>query len=134
MKRYFFTKIVLDRDFPAKHMIQTITSLLAAIAVICGMASIGMTFYLGKNKCKQIDRLVYGFEVPNDNLFAQILRLPNYGWAFASPWFAKRSHLQHIRGHFGKDFERPFIITHYLFMIGTFSVILGVTLSEFFSR
>jgi len=102
------------------------------LIAICLLLAIAMTFYLGREKCKRIDRLVHGFEIPGDNIFAQILRLPNYGWAFSSPWFAKRSHLTQIRNHFDKKFERPFIITHYLFMVGGLSMVLLFVLDKFF--
>ena len=93
---------------------------------------IGMAFYLGRRQMKEIDRLVYGFEIPSDNIFFQGQRLTSYGGAFAWRWFAKRSHLLHIRDHFDKKFQRPFIITFYLLWIGTISMIVGATLDKFF--
>ncbi len=99
---------------------------------ICGFMAIGMTFYLGRSKGKEIDRLVYGHEISSDSIFYKILRLPNYGGAFASRWLAKRTHLLHIRDQFDKKFQRPFIITHYLFMVGGISMVLLFILDKLF--
>ena len=91
-----------------------------------------MTFYLGRTKMKEIDRLVYGYEIPSDSIFFQLLRLPQYGGAFTWHWAAKRSSLLHIRDNFDKKFQRPFIITFYLFITGFIAMILGVILDKFF--
>ena len=99
---------------------------------LCGFAAIAMTFYLGRSKIKEIDRLVYGQEIPSDGISFQIMRLPKYGGAFASHWIAKRCHLLHIRNHFDKKFERPFIITHHLFMIGFIVMILLFVLDKLY--
>ena len=104
----------------------------AVLTLLCGFAAIGMTFYLGRSKVKEIDRLVYGYEMPSDSIFNLILRLPTYGAAFASPWVAKRASLLHIRNHFDKKFERPFIITHYLFMVGGISMVLLIIVDKLF--
>ena len=103
-----------------------------ALIMLCAVVAIGMTFYLGRNKVKEIDRLVYGFEIPDDSIFFQILRLPKYGGVFASRWIAKRCHLTHIRDQFDKKFERPFIITHHLFMIGAIGIVLLYVLDKLF--
>ena len=114
------------------QILQTIVSVLAALFVFCSFAAISMTFYLGRSKVKEIDRLVYGYEMPSDSIFNLILRLPTYGAAFASPWVAKRASLLHIRNHFDKKFERPFIITHYLFMTGGISMVLLIIVDKLF--
>ena len=88
------------------------------LILICIFVGIGMTFYLGWSKMKEIDQLVYGYEIPSDSIFFQLLRMSRYGGAFASRWIAKRAHLLHIRDQFDKKFQRPFIIAHYLLMIG----------------
>ena len=113
-------------------MLENIFFILAAVAGLCGFLAIGMTFYLGRSKGKEIDLLVHGREIAADGIFYQILRLPTYGAAFASKWSAKRSHLLHIRDQFDKEFQLPFIITHYLFMVGAIFFILAVILDEFF--
>lgn len=81
---------------------------------------------------KEVDRIVYGYEIPSDSIFFQLLRIPQYGGAFAWRWSAKRSSLLHIRDHFDKSFQRPFIITFHLLWIGTMGMILGVILDKFF--
>ena len=94
----------------------------------------GMMFYLGRSKIKEVDRLVYGFEIPSDSIFFQGQRLIDYGCAFAWRWGAKRTHLLHIRDHFDKKFQRPFIITFHLLWIGTISMILLYIFDNFFLR
>ena len=113
-------------------LLQILDLILTVIFVLCGFVGIGMTFYLGRSKGKEIDRLVYGHEISSDSIFYKILRLPNYGWAFASRWFAKRAHLLPIRDQFDKKFQRPFIITHYLFMIGGGALVLLIILDKLF--
>ena len=105
---------------------------LAAIFLISIFTALGMSFYLGRNKIKEIDRLVHGHEITSDSIFYLILRLPAYGGAFAWRWGAKRSKLLHIRDHFDKKFQRPFIITFYLFTIGSISMILLIIWDKFF--
>jgi len=96
---------------------------LAAVFLVSIFTALGMSFYLGRNKIKEIDRLVYGHETSRD-IFSLILRLPAYGGAFAWRWSAKRSHLLYIRDKFDKKFQRPFIITYYLYMLGGLFMIL----------
>ncbi len=112
-------------------ILEALSHVLFVVAIICGFIGIGMTFYLGRSKVKEIDRLVYDRKICSDSIFHLILRLPNYGHAFVSPWFAKRAHLTHIRDHFNKEFERPFIITHYLFMVGGASMVLVIIHGQF---
>ncbi len=106
--------------------------MLAILALICGFLAIGMTFYLGRNKLKEIDRLVYNHEILYDSIFYLILRLPTYGAAFSCRWCAKRSHLLHIRDRFDKKFQRPFIITHYLFMFAGIVMIVLIVWDKMF--
>ncbi len=105
---------------------------LGVVFFASAFAAIGMTFYLGRSKVKEIDRLVYGYEITSDSIFYLILRLPPYGGAFAWRWGAKRSHLLHIRDKFDKQFQRPFIITFYLYTIGSVFLILFVIWDKFF--
>ncbi len=114
------------------QILQTIVSILAATFILCGIADICMTFYLGRYKMKEIDQLVYGYEIPSDSIFFQLLRIPQYGGAFACRWCAKRSSLLHIRDRFDKKFQRPFIITFYLSIVGVVSMVFGIVLSKFF--
>jgi len=91
-----------------------------------------MGLNLGRSKVKEIDRFVYGYEITSDSIFYLILRLPAYGGAFAWRWGAKRSKLLHIRDQFDKRFQRPFIITFYLYTIGSVSMILLIIWDKFF--
>ena len=111
---------------------QTFYWMLLVLVFLSSFAMIGMMFYLGHSKIKEVDRLVYGFEITGDSIFFQGQRVITYGGAFAWRWGAKRSHLLHIRDHFDKKFQRPFIITFYLLWIGTISMIAGATLDKFF--
>ncbi len=113
-------------------MLEIFSHILAVISVLCGVIAIGMTFYLGRNKMKKVDLIVYGYEIPSDSIFYQLLRLPQYGGTFASRWTAKRAHLLPIRDQFDKKFQRPFIITYYLFMVGGVSMVLLIILDKLF--
>jgi hypothetical protein len=94
--------------------------------------SIGITIYLGKRKIKEIDRIVFGYEIIDDNIFYQMLRLPRYGGAFAWRWSAKRANLLQIRDQFDKKFQRPFIINFWLIMFGAFCMIILFVLDKWF--
>ncbi|MCI0507317.1 MAG: hypothetical protein L0Z73_14570 [Gammaproteobacteria bacterium] len=101
------------------------------IFLVCAFAGIALVFYLGRHHVKEIDRIVYGFDVPSDSIFFKIQRIPTYGGAFVWRWGAKRSGLAKIRDKFDKKFKIPFIITFWLFVIGTISMIAGVIISKF---
>ncbi|NOX43616.1 MAG: hypothetical protein GXP19_07780 [Gammaproteobacteria bacterium] len=116
----------------SNDILEILSHILATISFLCGFVGIGMTFYLGRSKMKEIDQLVYGYKIPSDSIFFQLLRMPRYGGAFASRWGAKRAHLLHIRDQFDKKFQRPFIITHYLFIIGGISLVLLIILDKLF--
>ena len=77
-----------------------------------------------RNKIKKVDLLVYGYEIPHDSVFYQGFRMMSYGGAFAWRLGAKRTKLLHIRDHFDKKFQRPFIVTFYLSIIGVTSIFL----------
>lgn len=111
---------------------QTFSWVLTLLIFISMLVGIGMTFYLGRRKVKEIDRLVYGFEIPSDSIFFQVMRIPHYGGAFAWRWGAKRVHLFHIRDQFDKQFQRPFIITFHLYWTGTMGMILLYILDKLF--
>ncbi len=112
--------------------IQLFGFIIGAMSFLCIFAAIGMTFYLGRTKMKEIDKLVYGFEIPSDSIFFMMQRMSHYVGPFVCRWCAKRSGSLYIRDHFDKKFQRPFIITHYLFVIGGSLMILAVVLDKFF--
>lgn len=95
----------------------------AVLFFLCMVIAIGMVFYLGRNKVKAIDRLVYGFEIPSDSIFFQNQRIPHYGAAFAWYFYARRCHLLNIRDHFDKKFQRAFVITYYLYLTGALLIV-----------
>ncbi len=113
-------------------MSEIFSHILFILTMVCSFIAIGMTFYLGRSKVKEIDRLVHGNEITSDSIFYLILRLPTYGGAFAWRWGAKRSHLLHIRDKFDKQFQRSFIITYFLFIIAGISMILLAVMDKFF--
>jgi len=107
---------------------------LLTFGLLCGFTFIFMTFLLGKSKIKEIDRLVFGYEVSSDSIFHKGLRLMNYSGAFAWRFGAKRSKLLHIRDQFDKNFQRPFIIYFWLVVTGTSALIISVILDKFVLR
>ena len=56
----------------------------------------------------------------------------NYSGAFAWYLGAKRSNLLHIRDHFDKTFQLPFVVTFHVFWVGFFCMIMLIVLDEFF--
>ena len=106
--------------------------ILFVLFMLSGFITIAMAFYLGRHKVKEIDRLVYGYEIAGDSIFFQIMRIPHYGDAFAWHFYARRCHLLPIRDHFDKKFQRPFMVTSFFAWIGIISMIIGVILDKFF--
>ncbi len=49
-----------------------------------------LLFYIGRTRIKEIDKVVYGYEFPNDSIFALIIRVPSYAGAFLWKWSAKK--------------------------------------------
>ncbi len=113
------------------RLFETLDLVLGVVMMLCGFAGIGITFYLGRTKMKEIDPLVLGYKISHDSIFYQLLRMSRYGGAFSSPWLAKRIQLTHIRDHFDKDFQRPFIIAHRLLMIAGVYIFLIIILDQF---
>jgi len=114
--------------------LETIFWTLNILVLIGGFVVIGMTFYLGRNRIKEIDQLVLGYEVSSDSIFHKGLRLMNYSGAFAWRFGAKRSRLLYIRDQFDKNFQRPFIIYFWLVVTGTSTLIVSVILDKFVLR
>ncbi len=88
---------------------QIILAVLALAAVTAAFLMIVLIFYIGRTRIKEIDKMVYGFEFPNDSIFALGLRVPNDGGAFLWKWSEKRSGLEGKIEHFDKRFRWPFI-------------------------
>lgn len=103
-----------------------------SLGLLCSFAYIFMTFYLARSKMKEIDRLVYGYEIPNDSIFYQGFRMMDYGGAFAWRFYARRIGKEWIRQRFDKKFKRPFIANFWLIVISGFFLCVAVILNEFF--
>lgn len=116
------------------NVIQILDWLLPIVFMLCAFAGLRMVFYLGRCRVKNIDRVVYGFEIPHDSIFFKIQRIPTYGGAFAWRWGAKRGGLEKIRDEFDKKFKMPFIVTFWLFVVGVISMVLGIVISNFLSN
>jgi len=56
--------------------------ILGITGVVTSFIAIGLMFFIGKTHIKEIDKVVYGYEFPHDSIFAQMIRVPNYGGAF----------------------------------------------------
>ncbi len=105
-----------------------------SLGLLCGFTVIFMTFFLGRKKIKEIDRLVYGYEISSDSIFYKGLRLMNYGGAFAWRFGAKRSKLLYIRERFDKNFQRPFIIYFWLVITCSLASAIAILLDEYVLR
>ncbi len=96
------------------------------LAVLSGFIVIGLMFFIGKTRIKAIDKVVWGYEFPNDSIFALMLRVPNYGGAFLWKWSAKRSGLEGKIEQFDAKFRWPFKAVMLLTIFGiTCSVMAG---------
>ena len=105
---------------------QILSLVFVSVFIGCAFIGIAFVFYLGRTRVKQIDKLIYGFEIPHDSIFFKLQRVPSYGAACAWHWGAKRSGMLKIRDQFDKDFQKPFIITFWLFVVGTVSILIGI--------
>ena len=99
-------------------MFEILSHVLFVIGMLCGCIVIGMIFYLGRSKMKEIDRVVYGYEIPSDSIFFKGFRFMDYGGAFAWRFYARRIGKEWMRERFDKKFQRPFIISFWLIIVG----------------
>jgi len=106
--------------------------ILVVLTILCIISGILLVFYLGREKVKNIDKLVYGFVIPNDSIFYKLQRIPSYGAAFAWRWGAKRSKIEHIRDKFDKAFQRPFVYTFWLFSFSVVTLIVEILLDKLY--
>jgi len=112
--------------------LEILANILLIIFITGGIATIGMTYYLGKHHVKEIDKVVYGHEFPNDSIFALFIRVPNYAGAFAFEWSARRSGLVGKIDKFDAKFRRPFIFTFWLMIVSTTAMIVGFIIEKTF--
>jgi len=108
-----------------------ISFVLAGLFVISAFLMIGLMFYIGRTRIKEIDKVVYGYEFPHDSIFALGLRVPNYGSAFLWKWSAKRSGLEGKIEHFDKRFRWPFIAAFLLMIFGCLMLIAAVLFDSY---
>jgi hypothetical protein len=111
--------------------VQTITLFLFLFGSLCGFIAIGLLFYIGKTRIKEIDKAVLGYEFPDDSIFALIIRVPNYAGGFMWQWSARRTGLEGKIEHFDKRFRWPFIAAMVLVITSMSSMIIGTFMDKF---
>ncbi len=104
------------------------------LGMICEVIAIGFIFYIGRTRIKEIDRVVLGYEFPNDSIFTLMLRVPNYAGAFICKWCARRSGLEGKVDHFSRKFRWPFIAVFILTFFGFFCMVIGSVLDDVLIR
>ncbi len=102
------------------------------VGSFCMIISIGLMFYIGKTRIKEIDKAVLGYEHTHDSIFLLMLRVPNYGGGFLWKWSAKRGGLKGKIEHFDAKFRRPFIINFILISIGVICLTIAVIIGEYY--
>ncbi len=107
-----------------------ISFILAGFSLGSGLLMIALLFYTGRTRVKEIDKVVYGFEFPNDSIFALMIRVPSYGAGFLCKWSAKRSGLEGKVEHFDHRFRWPFIAVFLL----SFSIFIFMILAILFDK
>lgn len=105
---------------------------IAISAILCAFASMGTLLYLGKHHVKELDKLIYGHELPNDSFFFLMLRVPNYALAFIWPFYAKRAGLLAIHDKFDRSFKRPFVLHMLLLISGIVLLIILGNLQKYY--
>ncbi len=109
-----------------------ISFIFAGLFIISGFIAIGLIFYIGRTRIKQIDRLVYGCEFSNDSIFSLMLRVPNYASAFIWKWSAKKNSLDEIVCQFDAKFKWPFVASFILSLVSLFFLIIGILFDKYF--
>lgn len=105
---------------------------LGLCGLILSFTVIGLMFFIGKTRIKEIDKVVYGYEFPNDSIFAQMIRVPSYGGAFLWRWSAKRSGLKAKIEHFDKSFQWPFKVVLLLSFLSIICFVLAYVIQNYF--
>lgn len=112
---------------------ETVILILSLVFALSGFMLIGLLFYIGKTRIKEIDKAVLGYEFPHDSIFALIIRVPNYAGGFMWKWSARRTGLEGKIEHFDSHFRWPFIATMISAIISMGSMIIGVILDKLFT-
>lgn len=113
-------------------IIDLIFLILGFTGLLSSFTAIGLMFFIGKTRIKEIDKVVYGYEFPHDSIFAQLIRVPGYGGAFLWKWSAKRSGLNGKIEHFDKQFQWPFKAVLLLFIISVTCFVLASVIQNYF--
>jgi len=101
------------------------------IWMCCGFLVIGLLFYIGKTRIKEIDKVVHGYEFPHDSIFALIIRVPGYAGGFMWKWSARRSGLEGKIEHFNNRFRWPFVATMVLSILAMVFLIIARLLQNY---
>ena len=98
--------------------------------LLATIISVGLMFYIGKTRIKQIDKVVYGYEFPHDSIFALMIRVPNYASGFMWKWSAKRSGLEGKIEQFDNKFKKPFILSFVLVFFGVACFVAAILMEK----
>jgi len=101
-----------------------------------GFSAIVISFiflvYIRLTRIRQIDKLVYGYEFPNDNLVAFAIRATNYAGAFTWKWSAKRGGLEKVIEQFDFRYKWPFVVFFIMMFTGIVFIIIAYVLKKYF--
>jgi len=113
-------------------ILEIISLVVAFLAVFSAFIAIGLLFYIGKTRIKEIDKAVLGYEMPHDSIFALIIRVPNYAGGFMWKWSARRTGLEGKIEHFDSHFQWPFKAVMVLTITGIIFFTIGIVLEKYF--
>jgi len=109
-----------------------ISFVLAGLFVGSGIISIVLMLYIARTRIREMDKLVHGFEIPNDSIFFIVLRVPNYSLAFMWKLYAKRGGFEGKIEHLDKHFRWPFIAAFLLALLSLVFLMLGILFDNYF--
>lgn len=103
-----------------------------SIGLICSFTFIIMVAILGRTRMKEVDEYIYGYKMPSDSIFFQLMRFPHYSHILNSRWGAKRAGSLDLYEHFDKKFKRPFLIAQIIVILGGVFMIIAVIIQNYF--
>ncbi len=112
--------------------VEVISLIVFLVTVLSGFAMIGLLFFIGKTRIKEIDKAVLGYEFPHDSIFALIIRVPNYAGGFLWKWSARRTGLEGKIEHFDQRFQWPFKAAMILAILGIACLVGGIILDKIY--
>ncbi len=101
-----------------------ISFVLAVLFVISTFLMIPLLFYIARTRIKEMDKVVYGFEFPNDNIFSVFFRVPNYSLIFLWKLYAEKNGFKEKIAHLDKGFRWPFVAVSLLSAFNIFLIII----------